>query len=232
MNTKLEAKIEQIKNMTIEELCEKFDCAPEQICMGDYIAKQTNDKVCPYKVILGFANFERSDVVDLGDLEVVYGKKLPSQYVGLKTSQRENIYMGISLKYSKIVNTGKLRKIYGSITLNPNITSLGNIEFLGSNFYISNLNLSDLGALKKVDGILYLNDDSIKCKIKSLKNLNKAKILNINTSSLRDLGNAEEFRGIIFGKHCSDKVIELFENSFEFNGSRYVRKDLTVTEQK
>ena len=218
MNIKLEEKIESVKKMSIEELCEKFQCAPEEICVGDYIAKNTNDRVCPYKVILGFANFENSDVVSLGNLEIVYGKKVQ----GL-TFKSDSIYLGISLKYSKIKSTGKLRKVYGSIGLNPSITSLENIEFLGSNFYVTNTNLEDFGVLERIDGTLSMEDDAIKCKIRSINKLKKVRKIYLNTNSIKDIGDLEEFRDIMFGKKCSEKTKALFEKNFVRDGSKYLR---------
>ena len=66
MNIKMSVKIEELKQLSVADLSRKFQCLPEEICMGDYIARYTDDKVCPYKVILGFANFEGSKVRDLG----------------------------------------------------------------------------------------------------------------------------------------------------------------------
>ena len=76
MNSKIAEKIERVRRMPIEELCKKYNCQPEEICLGDYIARDQDDKVCPYKVILGFANFENSQVESLGNLEVVYGRAM------------------------------------------------------------------------------------------------------------------------------------------------------------
>ncbi len=231
MNYKLEEKIEEIKSMTIEELAEKFNCKPEEICTGDYIARYTEDTVCPYKVILGFANFEASKVESLGPLEIVYGKKLMDKFGPITTIHHQSVYLGITIKNSKIKSLGKLRKVYGSIDLNPHITSLENIEFLGSNLYLVNSRLESLGNLKKVDGILNLEDDVARCKLTSLGNLQKARRLYINSNSLQDLGDLEEVCEIRLSNSCNPKVINLIETSLVRSGLKYIRKrDLEVIE--
>lgn len=226
MNAKLEEKIDRIKEMSIKELCEKFDCKPEEICMGDYMPKYTGETVCPYKVILGYANFEGSNVTDLGKLEVVYGRKQVEEKSIFRTKKKEASYLGISVKYSKIQSLGRLRKVYGSIGLNSSITTLGNLEFLGSSLYISNLNVQDLGKLKTIDGILYLEDDSNRCKVMSLGKLKRVGKLCLNTSTLRELGDLEEFSAIQCGTKCNYKIGDILKDKFKKVDGKYVRKDL------
>ena len=228
MNAKLEEKIDNIKNLSIEELCEKFECKPSEICMGDYIAKHTTDKVCPYKVILGFANFEYSDVESLGKLEYVYGKKLGDRNGKVQDSKHQAIYLGITIKNSKITSLGKLRKVYGSLTVNKLTTTLGQLEFLGSNLYLNNTNVEDLGNLTHIDGILNIEDDAVVCKLESLGNLKKVRRLYISSNCLVDFGALEETLEIKIGPRCKKKVKEWIENSFEKVGNKYIRKDLLV----
>lgn len=226
MNSKLENKIDSLKKMSIEELCEKFNCKPEEICMGDYYACNTSDTVCPYKVILGFANFEGSNVTSLGNLEVVYGKKLADAFGVIYSMNHQPIYLSLNLKKSKITSLGKLRKIYGSVNLNENITTMKDVEFLGTNLYVFNSNLQDLGNIEIIDGILNLEDDDKKCKITSLGKLKKVRTIYLDTNSLKDLGELEEFREIRFGIRCNFRIRKLFEDNFKKVGTRYLRKDL------
>jgi len=152
MNKKLEEKIDSLKELSIEELCAKFDCKPEDICLGDYIARNTSDTVCPYKVILGFADFENSDVTSLGKLEIVYGRKLIDQGVVLTDIHHQAIYNGLNLRNSLITDLGNLQKVYGSFSVNKNITSLGNLNFLGSNLYLNLTNITSIDTDLKIDG--------------------------------------------------------------------------------
>ena len=228
MNIKLDEKIEKVKDMSIEELCKKFNCKPEEICVGDYNAKNTNDTVCPYKVILGFANFEGSNVKSLGDLEVVYGKKLIDKNSPIKTIHHNPIYLGITIKNSKIRCLGNLKKVYGSIDLNYNIKSLGNLKFLGSNLYLVNSNVEDLGELEIIDGVLNLEDDVTKCKLTSLGKLKKLRRLYINSNCLKDLGDLEEVREISIPKNKYLQVRNLITSNLSNTGTKYIRKELKV----
>lgn len=200
MNIEMERKIDKILEMPITKLAQKLGCREDQICKGDYIARHTSDTVCPYKVILGFANFEGSDVEDLGELEIVFGKKIDE-----RNMEDQANYLAISFVNSKIKSTGKLRKVYGSIFLGENITSLGNIEYLGSNLYIKNT-LHSFGNLKEIDGSLqFLND-----KIESFENIERVGgWIFINSSSLKSLGALKSFRHIELSKEMKDRKNEL-----------------------
>lgn len=227
MNSKLEEKIERIKQMSIEELCEKFECRPEEICKGDYIARNTSDTVCPYKVILGFANFENSMVNDLGDLEVVLGKKLADRNGPIRDFNGNAIYLGLNLKRCDVKSLKNLRKVYGSIDLNENITSLGNLKFIGSNLNLlerssSRTNVIDLGALEVVDGTLYLEGKTIS----SLQNVKKIRHLNLATRYLKDLGDLEEVKKVSIDYYlCSIDVVSLIENGLKHEKGKYIRLD-------
>lgn len=213
MNKHIANKIEEIKKLPIEELCKKFDCNPEEICLGDYRARDTEDKTCPYKVILGFANFEDSQVTSLGKLEVVFGKKLENHYGDLTDINHNPVYLGINLKNSKIVSLDNLKKVYGSITLNENIYSLENLTFLGSNLYLNNTYVENLGELRHVHG--RLNIENIKGNLKSLKNLEKVGSIYVDNTTLRDLGELYHVSDIFYGKNCSIRVVQLFKNRFD-----------------
>lgn len=231
MNFKLEEKIDKIKKMSIQELCEKFNCQPEEICMGNYIARNTDDTVCPYKVILGFANFEGSNVTSLGNLEIVYGEKLVDLFGKLTDTKHQAMYMGLNLKNSKITDLRNLRKVYGSISLNQNITTLGNLEYLGSNLYLNNTQLSNLGNLQIIDGTLNLEDDELRCKLTSLGKLKHVRRIVIATNSLKDLGDLEEFKELSIPMLKYIKVKKLFETNFVHNGSKYIKRNINVTQE-
>jgi len=214
MNSKLVAKIDKYHAMTKEELAEKFDCKPSEICIGDYIARETDDKVCPYKVITGFANFEGSDVESLGKLEIVIGKKLKDNNGKITDLKHYPIYYAFNIRGSKIKDLGKLKKVYGTFAINENVESLGNLIFLGSNLNISNLNLKDLGKLETVDGMLSMLDDSIPCQIESLGNLKRVRHLIVKTKSLKDFGKLEETKQIFISPGCNKQLLELYNKYF------------------
>jgi len=225
MNKKLEAKIEAILAMPIEELCKKYNCKPEEICLGDYIAMNTNDTVCPYKVILGFANFENSNVTDLGQLEVVFGKKLQDKNIFLTDLNFCYMYRGINLRNSKVTSLGKLRKVYGTCSLNNKITSLGNLTFLGSGLFFNRTIIKTIDTELKVDGLVNVED----CKLESLGSLKAAKLLNIGSKSLQSFGDLEKVSKISFAKNCNKNLIAYFEKNYIKNDGKFIRKDLIST---
>lgn len=190
MIPKVEEKVKILKSMTKEELAKHFKCKPEEICMGDYIARNTTDKVCPYKVIMGFANFENSEVEDLGPLTVIVGK--------LEKDYDTALCFGVNFANSKITSTGNLRYIYGSAGFaNSKITSLGKIQFLGNNLYLDKTKIKNMGKAKElvIEGILSLNNSNLE----SLGNLVKVnKILLSETSNLKDFGKLKCFKSIEF----------------------------------
>lgn len=222
MNKKLEEKIEAVHNMSIDELCEKFNCSPEEICLGDYIARYTEDTICPYKVILGFANFEGSNVTDLGPLEIVYGKKLKDGDLDLKDVHGHLIYNGINLRNSKITNLKNLRKVYGTIGLHTRTTSLGNLQFVGSSLYLNGTTLKTIDSELKIDGRLNVED----CELESFGNMLQARYIFLRTSKLKDLGNIESCKKIMVDRRCSNRVAELIEKNFIFRNGKMVRKSL------
>lgn len=186
MNRKLEKEIDAVKALSLKELCKLFNCKPQEICKGNYIARETEDKVCPYKVILGFANFEKSEVEDLGKLEIVYGSKFPE-----RSFDDTAVYLGLNLANSKITNLGKIKKIYGSISLNNNISDLGNIEFLGSNLYLNDTKIKTLGNnLKEINGRLNVEN----CCLESTGGLEKVNTIYINSKNFKDFSGVKAYK--------------------------------------
>ena len=225
MNAKLVQKIEKYKGMTREELAEKFKCQPEEICMDDYVARNTHDKVCPYKVILGFANFEMSNVEDLGNLEIIFGRKLKNECGDISDIKRVPLYLGLNLKNSNIKNLGKLRKVYGQIFFNKEIVSLDNIEFLGSNLYVSNTNIVSLGNLRIIDGVLRIADDPKSSTLTSLESLEKVRYLDIDTKTMFDIGELQEIKKYKVSLRSNPSIKEMLERNFFINENNFIKKD-------
>ena len=219
MNTKMSIKIEELKKLPVTELARKFKCLPEEVCMGDYIARYTDDKVCPYKVIMGFANFEGSDVRSLGELQVVYGKLLEDRGGALTDVNGNPSYMGINLADSKITSLGKLEKVYGSITLNENIISLGKLQYLGSNLFLGGTKLQNLGDLEVVEGILNFE----RTTISTLGKLKKVGVLRIGNQSLKSFGNLEKADEIIIATQPKYRYEKMIEDNFYQYGRKCVR---------
>ena len=207
-----EELIEQIKSMSIEKLCKKLKCTPEEICLGDYIAKETKDIQCPYKVILGYADFEGSEVISLGKLEVVFGNKL---------NDENGEYNGLNIKNSKIKNLGKLRAVYGVFSFDKNISTLGNIEYLGSGLNLKNTNIRSLGKVKKINGKLNIEDSSLE----TLGCLESVDEIHVNSGKLRDLGYLEKVGKISVGAKCGHFVLCLLNNCFIRKKDKFIRSN-------
>lgn len=222
MNLKLSEHIDATKELSIEALSKKFDCLPEEICMGDYIARDTNDTVCPYRVIMGFANFERSNVTSLGNLEIVYGKKLQDEYGDIKDMTGVPIYLGLNLQNSKINSLGNVKVVFGSLDLNESITSLEKVKILGSNIFLGQTNIQDLGCLEVVDGTLLVEFNKKNPGFKSLKNLKKVRELIIVSPTLRDFGKLESVKKII-NKTGLNRYDALIEKNFKYRSHGYAR---------
>ena len=222
MNKKLVEKIEIILAMPIEELCIKYNCKPEEICMGDYIARNTDDTVCPYKVILGFANFENSNVTDLGPLEVVFGKKLKDRDTFITDLNSCYMYHGINLRGSKVSSLGNLIKVYGSFSLNSRIKSFGKLSFLGSGLYFNRTTIKTIDTELQVDGMVNVEN----CELVSLGGLKATRSLNIDSKSLQSFGDLEKVSKISFGVDCDKKMIGYFEKTYARSEGKFIRKDL------
>ncbi|MBR1988355.1 MAG: hypothetical protein IKA36_04870 [Clostridia bacterium] len=214
------AYIEELKSMTDEELCKKFNCTPEQICRGNYEAKYTNDEVCPYVVVLGFVNAAASNLKSLGDLKFVgvgdFGDGLYNQ--------------GLVLSNSEIKDLGKVKRIYGSLMLDAKtkyVTSFGELEYIGDSCYLNRTLIKDMGKVKEIGGILSIDNSNIT----SLEGLEKVgKIFAYEGYSLKDWGNTLKevgdvefgFQPIAYTKSGSAQSLRIhsvFHDKFKRNSS-------------
>ncbi len=192
MDSSLEKKIINMKEKSVSELAELFHCREDEICLSDYIARKTSDTVCPYKVIMGYANFEDSLVTDLGKLEVVVGKET------LETNaQNQRIYLGINLYRSKIKDLKNLKIVFGTFNAyGTQIKSLAKVKFLGSGLMLTGTQIQDLGALKEVNGSLWIEETNI-------KSLGHLEIVSdeifARKSKLEDVGNLRQFGSLFLG---------------------------------
>ena len=174
--------IEKLQKMSDEELCAKFNCKPEQVCRGNYVAKLTRDKVCPFVVVLGYVNAAASQLQSLGDLE----------FIGLGDMGDGLDNEGLILSNSEIKDFGKVKRIYGDLMIDPAnkyIKSFGEIEYIGGNCYLNRTTIKNMGKVKEVGGILSID----KSNVKSLQGLKKAgKIFAYEAYKLEDWGDTLE----------------------------------------
>lgn len=170
--------IQKLRSMSDEELCKMFNCKPEQICRGDYNAKMTKDEVCPFVVILGCANFAGSKVKDTGNLV----------FVGLGTTESGLTNQGLITSNSYLINSGKVRWILGDYMMDAttkNITSFGDIEYIGGSCYVNRLPITNMGKVKEIGGVLSLDDSNVT----TLEGLEKVGVIYGRTANkLQDWG--------------------------------------------
>lgn len=223
-------KIEKMKSLSREEIAEIHGCKPSEVCMGDYIACNTNDKKCPYKVIMGFANFENSRCESLGKLEVVYGRPMEKDESYLTPRQRLKKmftldYWGLNIKHSEIKDMGNVRVVYGSLWLNENITSLAKTEYLGSNLYLNRTNVEDFGNTRVIEG--RLNIENIKGNLTTLgDNIEKIGLIYIDDLTLESLGSSLKSARIEVGSKISNKLTRELRTKFVEQNGKFIRKEL------
>ena len=147
--------VEKLRKMSDEELCKMFNCRPEQICRGNYVARLTDDKVCPYVVVLGYVNAAASTLISLGDLAFVG--------IGEFDSGLDN--QGLILSNSYITSSGKVKYICGSYIMDAKtkyVDSMGEIEYIGGNCYMNRTPITSMGKVKEIGGILSLDESNVK----------------------------------------------------------------------
>ena len=155
----IDKKINKFRSMSKDELAKLFNCSPEEVLFGDYIAKNTTDVECPYKVIVGFANFENSSVLE-GKLEVIIGK--PFRDGELITAEDGRInYLALSTKNSAILDCSSIKRIYGNWIVNNYSLTLGSVEYIYGALYLNNTDVLDTGKVKYVD-VLSLENSKLR----------------------------------------------------------------------
>lgn len=163
----LRGKLYKIKN----NLAEYYNCTEEEICMGDYEPKE--ETRCPYKIILGNADFYHSKVTNLDNLKII-GK-------------------GAFFGYSEVTNLGNLESIGGFANFGDSkVTDLGNLQHIGGDACFGVSVIKDLGNLQNIDGIADFSD----CCVTNLENLrNIGGDAYFDNSEVTDLGNLRSIGG-------------------------------------
>ena len=208
-------------------LAEYYNCTEEKICVGDYIPKE--ETRCPYKVILGNADFRYSNVTNLGDLQKIEGNAIFSfskitnlgklQSIGgsayfedsniTNLEKLQIIGKGAYFSDSEITNLGELQSIGGNAHFHDSkITTLGELQKIGGNAYFEHSNITDLGELQKIGENTYFEYSNI-------TNLGKLQSIGRNAyfdfSKVTDLGNIEYIGGKIITDENNSYLKEEYE---------------------
>ena len=173
----------------LESIANHFNCKPSEICCGDYIARISGDEKCPYKVILGYADFSYSNTEE-GNLEYIVGRK-NKELTELGTIT----YSSLNTRNSKYTEFKTLKKVYGSVNLNPATESTGSIEYIGGSLYLNHTNIVEFPNLKYC-GILSVDNS----KLQDLGAVERIyKLICTSNSRLLSLGNVKRIdRGCLF----------------------------------
>ena len=189
----LQKKLNNIKGI----IAEHYGIDESEICCEDVNFGREGLTECPYRMILGCAIFDYSEITDLGKL----------QLIGEEAFFRD----------SRVTNLGNL-KIIGSHAdfANSRITSLQNLQSIGGDAYFKRTRITDLGNLQRIGGNVSFDGT----RISSLKNLvsigGKADFYG---SRITDLGNLLNVGGGIEWSYRDD-LREQYEKRTE------VRKEM------
>ena len=159
----LRGKLYKIK----KHLAKYYNCTEEEICTDDYEPKE--EMTCPYKIILGNADFYHSKVTNLGNLQII-GK-------------------GAFFGYSEVTNLGNLESIGGFANFGDSkVTDLGNLQHIGESADFRCSEITDLGNLQHIgEGADFSNS-----KVTSLGNLESiGEYADFRDSEVTDLGNLQ-----------------------------------------
>ncbi len=159
---KLKENLPKIKG----KIAEYYNCNEDEILIRDYFGseyKEINDqKVCPYRIIFGEANFRYSEITDLGNLSIIFGNANFTRSnlinLGNLTTIGENAYFN----ESKITDLGSLTNIGGDADFRDSqITSLGNLMCIGEDADFSWSMITSLGNLIYIGGYADFSNSQI-----------------------------------------------------------------------
>ena len=199
----LRGKLYKIK----KHLAEYYNCTEEEICTGDYEPK--TEMTCPYKIILGYANFRDSEVTNLGNLQII-GRG--ADFHGSKITSLGNLESIGGIAYfggSEVTDLGNLQSIGGEAYFHGSkITSLGNLESTGGYTDFNYSEITDLGNLQHIGGIA----DFRHSKITDLGNLQSiGGRADFRYSEVTNLGNIEHIGDGIWTDENNDYLKEEYE---------------------
>ena len=175
--------LEKLKNILYlikDKIAKYYKCEENEIALGNVTFKGKSS--CPYKVILGNADFRYSKVTDLGNLQYIGGNayfgnsKVTNlgnlQYIGgyasfefSSVTDLGNLqYIGGDawFEYSKITNLGNLQYIGGTVCFRGSkVTDLGNLQYIGGTACFWDSKVTDLGNLQYIGGNAYFKESKI-----------------------------------------------------------------------
>lgn len=191
----LEERLYKIKGI----LAEHYKCSEEEIAIGDVNFAETQLTRVPYKVILGNAYFDDSQIEDLGQLEIIEGD---ASFICSKVKQANKLrYIGGDARFdfSQIEELEQLESIGGSAYFNySNVKRLGKLERIGGHANFSFSPIEDLGELRSIGGYAVLCGPKLKC-LKNLENVGGTLgIINNTRIEDEDLGQLKNIERFVY----------------------------------
>lgn len=136
---------------------EALGCNSENILFGDYEYAGDN-KVCPYDVIIGNANFASCLTNDVGNLKHIFGNADFSGSQIESLGSLEKIWGNTNFSCSNVKDLGRLKEIEGNAYfVSSEINNLSNLEKVGGNLFCANSKVENAPNLKYVGGEIYIN---------------------------------------------------------------------------
>ena len=199
-----------------KHLAEYYNCIEEEICIGYYKPKE--ETRCPYKIILGDADFSYSGVTDLGKLKIIgenaffTDSKITNlgklQIIGgdanfasskiTDLGKLQSIGGSASFRYSNVTNLGELQNIEGSAHFEySKITNLGKLQVIGKSAYFKDSEVTELGELRSIgDRAIFGNSKVTNLgKLQSIGDDAKFENSNIvDLGNLKSIGGSADFR--------------------------------------
>ena len=197
--TELKKNLKKIKGL----LAEYYECDEKEICTNNIVFSGTDYEVCPYKVILGFADFGHSKVTDLGSLQIIR-EDADFSYSRIKNlGNLQSIGGNANFGNSQITDLGNLQNIGGFADFRDSkVTYLGNLQRIGGNANFQHSKIKDLGNLECIGGYAFFCES----KVTDLGNLQSIEgFADFGRSRITNLGNLQSIGGGAYFNHSKIK---------------------------
>lgn len=163
----IKIRLEKIKGL----LAQYWGISEDEIYIGDINYEYTNIKTVPYKVILGNADFEYSQIESLGDLFMISGSANFRDSIIKDINPLTLIGGSADFGYSKFKDTGSLNFIgLNAFFGKSHIKKLINVKWIGLHAFFQNSNVVDIGPLEHIGGDANLWGSEIN-KVEHLKDI-------------------------------------------------------------
>ena len=207
--------LEKLKNILYlikDKIAKYYNCEENEIALFNITFK--GESSCPYKVILGNADFRYSKVTDLGNLQYIGGN---ASFGGSKVTDLGNLqYIGgnASFDFSSVTDLGNLQYIGGNAYFEySKITNLGSLQIIGRDVYFYDSNVTDLGSLQIIGRNISLRDSCV-TDFGNLQiiggNVYGRNVIRDNFE-IRSLGNLRYVGGAVLGFKYDSRIYKSFK---------------------